>query len=56
MHSVNCETSRNEGPLYMQHAISSFSIHHDGYLVKCMSQLTAQSSPTGSEDDVAQIL
>lgn len=56
MRSVNCGTSRNEGPLPMQHAIPSFRIRHDGYLVKCMSQLTAQSSPTGSEDGGAQIL
>lgn len=56
MRSVNCGTSENEKPSYMQHAISSFRNRHAGYLVKCISQLTAQSSPTGSEDDVAQVL
>lgn len=56
MRSVNCGASKNEEPLYMQHAISSFRNRHVGYLVKCISQLTAQSSPTGSEDDVVQVL
>lgn len=56
MRSVNCGTSKKEEPLSMQPAISSFRNRQDGYLVKCVSQLTAQSSATGSEDDAAQVL